>query len=228
MMRDSQPVIHSLPAHDSRLARESSPARESRRTRDREPVRYSQTESPIGLLILQSDGEALTGIYMTGAYLDAPSRPPRDLDRWVLDPTAAPLREAVRQLGEYFEGERREFDLPLRLDGTEFQTRAWRNLMEIPYGKTRCYGEQAARIGNPKASRAVGLANGRNPIPIVVPCHRVIGADGSLTGFGGGIARKRWLLAHEERHLGDGTAMLQQQLELPARTAVSSALEGAP
>ena len=86
------------------------------------------------------------------------------------------------------------------MEGTEFQRRAWRMLMEIPYGQTRSYGEQAKRIGNPNASRAVGLANGRNPIPIVVPCHRVIGADGSLTGFGGGIERKRWLLAHEGLH----------------------------
>ncbi len=88
--------------------------------------------------------------------------------------------------------------------------------MEIPYGKTRSYGEQARRIGNPKASRAVGLANGRNPIPIVVPCHRVIGANGSLTGFGGGIDRKRWLLAHERRYASDRTAVIGQSLELLA------------
>jgi methylated-DNA-[protein]-cysteine S-methyltransferase len=167
---------------------------------------YSQVDSPVGLLILKSEGEVLTGIYMSGAYQDAPSQMPSDLHRWVLDPDAAPLRETARQLEEYFKGERHEFDLPLRLDGTEFQRRAWRNLLEIPYGKTRSYGEQAERIGNPKASRAVGLANGRNPIPIVVPCHRVIGANGSLTGFGGGIARKRWLLAHERRWLSDRIA----------------------
>lgn len=179
-------------------------------------IYYSQTESPIGLLILKSDGEALTGIYMTGSYLDAPSQTPRDLDRWVLDPSCAPLRKTERQLEEYFKGERRDFDLPLRLDGTEFQQRAWRNLMEIGYGKTRSYGEQARRIGNPKASRAVGLANGRNPIPIVVPCHRVIGANGSLTGFGGGIDRKRWLLAHERRYVRDRTAVIGQSLDLLA------------
>jgi methylated-DNA-[protein]-cysteine S-methyltransferase len=158
---------------------------------------YSEVDSPVGLLILKSEGEVLTGIYMSGAYEDVPGYVPSELHRWVLDPTAAPLRETARQLEEYFKGERREFDLALRLDGTDFQTRAWRNLMEIPYGRTRSYGEQALRIGNPKASRAVGLANGKNPIPIVVPCHRVIGANGSLTGFGGGLARKRWLLAHE-------------------------------
>jgi methylated-DNA-[protein]-cysteine S-methyltransferase len=178
-------------------------------------IYYSQAESPVGLLILKSDGDVLTGIYMSGAYMDVPNEVPSDLQRWVLDPAAQPLRETARQLEEYFKGERREFDLPLRLDGTEFQRRAWRNLMEIPYGKTRSYGEQAQRIGNPKASRAVGLANGRNPIPIVVPCHRVIGANGSLTGFGGGIARKQWLLAHEKHYRSSEAAGLQQELELP-------------
>jgi methylated-DNA-[protein]-cysteine S-methyltransferase len=162
---------------------------------------YTEVDSPVGSLILKSEGEALTGIYMSGSYLDAPSQVPPDLHRWTLDPAAGPLRESARQLEEYFKGVRRDFDLPLRLDGTEFQRRAWHDLLEIPYGKTRSYGEQAQRIGNPKASRAVGLANGRNPIPIVVPCHRVIGANGSLTGFGGGIARKRWLLAHELRYI---------------------------
>ncbi len=184
---------------------------------------YSQTESPIGLLILKSDGEALTGIFMTGTYLNAPSRPPTDLDQWVLDPSCEPLRKTARQLDEYFSGERRDFDLQLRLDGTDFQKRAWRNLMEIPYGGTRSYGEQARRIGNANASRAVGLANGKNPIPIVVPCHRVIGANGSLTGFGGGIDRKRWLLEHERLHAleplnrSGSTAGLQRELELPVQ-----------
>jgi methylated-DNA-[protein]-cysteine S-methyltransferase len=153
---------------------------------------YTEIDSPIGPLLLKTDGEALTAIYM-----DVPNRPPRDLDECVRDAGAGPLPQAARQLEEYFKGERREFDLPLRMHGTEFQRRAWQSLREIPYGETRSYGEQAKRIGNPNASRAVGLANGRNPIPIVVPCHRVIGADGSLTGFGGGIERKRWLLAHE-------------------------------
>ena len=183
-------------------------------------IHYSQVDSPVGLLILKSEGEDLIGIYMSGTYMDAPSQLPSDLHHWVLDPAAGTLRETARQLEEYFKGERREFDLPLRLDGTEFQRRAWRNLLEIPYGKTRSYGEQAQRIGNPKASRAVGLANGRNPIPIVVPCHRVIGANGSLTGFGGGIARKRWLLAHERRYMSDRTAVVGQSLELLAHGAV--------
>jgi methylated-DNA-[protein]-cysteine S-methyltransferase len=155
---------------------------------------FTYVESPIGKLLLCTDGEALIGLYM-----DGPSDSPSELDQWTYDPSAGPLPEVARQLDEYFKGDRREFDLPIRMHGTAFQQRVWRGLMEIPYGETRSYGEQAKRIGNPNASRAVGLANGRNPIAIVVPCHRVIGADGSLTGFGGGLERKRWLLAHEER-----------------------------
>jgi methylated-DNA-[protein]-cysteine S-methyltransferase len=151
-------------------------------------------QSPIGRLLLTSDGTALTGLYME------PSRKAQSTDGWSEDPTAAPLSAALRQLGEYFAGTRREFDLPLRMRGTEFQQRVWRELTEIPYGQTWSYGELAKRIDNPSASRAVGLANGRNPISILVPCHRVIGADGSLTGYGGGLERKRWLLAHEGLH----------------------------
>jgi methylated-DNA-[protein]-cysteine S-methyltransferase len=156
---------------------------------------FTYIDSPIGRLLLTTDGEHLTGIFM-----EAPDGPPRALCGWTHDAEAGPLRETALQLGEYFRGERREFELPLRLQGTEFQRRAWRSLLAIPYGETRSYAEQAKHIGNPKASRAVGLANGRNPIPIVVPCHRVIGADGSLTGYGGGLERKRWLLAHEGLH----------------------------
>ncbi|HEY0801667.1 MAG TPA: methylated-DNA--[protein]-cysteine S-methyltransferase, partial [Steroidobacteraceae bacterium] len=98
---------------------------------------------------------------------------------------------------EYFAGARREFDLPLKMAGTDFQKQVWSELTKIPFGQTRSYGQLAKRLGNPNGSRAVGLANGRNPIAIIVPCHRVIGADGSLTGFGGGIDRKQWLLTHE-------------------------------
>jgi methylated-DNA-[protein]-cysteine S-methyltransferase len=155
-------------------------------------IGFSEIESPIGHLILRTNGTALTGI-----YFDGPNAPPRELRHWTRNAQAGPLLETARQLEEYFTGARREFELPLEMEGTEFQKRAWRNLLTIPYGETRSYGEQAKLIGNPNASRAVGLANGRNPIPIVVPCHRVIGANGSLTGFGGGLERKRWLLAHE-------------------------------
>jgi methylated-DNA-[protein]-cysteine S-methyltransferase len=153
---------------------------------------YTYVESPIGRLLLHSDGVALTGLYM-----DVPSRPPRGKDDWVEDAGSGPLPATIRQLREYFAGQRRGFDLPLRFQGTEFQQRVWNMLTEIPYGATWSYGELAKHIDNPHASRAVGLANGRNPIAIVVPCHRVIGADGSLTGYGGGLERKLWLLAHE-------------------------------
>ena len=152
---------------------------------------FTYFESPIGRLLLTTDGTALTGLFME------PSRKAQSTDGWADDITVAPLAPAVRQLEEYFAGTRREFDLPLRFQGTQFQTRVWRELVEIPYGRTLSYGELAQRIDKPSASRAVGLANGRNPISILVPCHRVIGADGSLTGYGGGLERKRWLLAHE-------------------------------
>jgi methylated-DNA-[protein]-cysteine S-methyltransferase len=155
---------------------------------------FCYLQSPIGRLMLVSDGAALTGLYME------PSRKTQSTDGWSEDAAAPPLAAALRQLTEYFAGTRREFDLPLRLRGTEFQKRVWQELTEIPYGQTWSYGELAKRIDNPSASRAVGLANGRNPISILVPCHRVIGADGSLTGYGGGLERKRWLLAHEGLH----------------------------
>jgi methylated-DNA-[protein]-cysteine S-methyltransferase len=108
-----------------------------------------------------------------------------------------PLDEARRQLEAYFAGELREFDLPLAPEGSEFQLRVWEQLRAIPYGETISYGELARRVGDPAAARAVGLANGRNPLPVIVPCHRVIGADGALTGFGGGLERKRRLLELE-------------------------------
>ena len=153
---------------------------------------YAYADSPIGRLLLRSDGVALTGLYM-----DVPGRTARGVDEAVEDASAGPLPDTMRQLDEYFAGHRRAFDLPLRLHGTDFQQRVWKVLKEIPYGATWSYGELAKRIDNPNASRAVGLANGRNPISILVPCHRVIGADGALTGYGGGLERKRWLLAHE-------------------------------
>jgi methylated-DNA-[protein]-cysteine S-methyltransferase len=155
---------------------------------------FCYLQSPIGRLMLTSDGTALTGLYME------PSRKTQSTDGWIEDAAVPPLAAALLQLNEYFAGTRREFDLPLRLRGTEFQKRVWHELTEIPYGQTWSYGELAKRINNPSASRAVGLANGRNPISILVPCHRVIGADGSLTGYGGGLERKRWLLAHEGLH----------------------------
>jgi methylated-DNA-[protein]-cysteine S-methyltransferase len=146
---------------------------------------FCYVESSIGRLMLTSDGTALTGLYMN-LYRNKPSKLPGLDDDWIQNATIDPLPAAARQLKEYFAGKRREFDLPLRMEGTEFQQRVWRELTKIPFGETRSYG-----------SRAVGLANGRNPIAVIVPCHRVIGADGSLTGFGGGLDRKEWLLTHE-------------------------------
>ena len=157
---------------------------------------FCYVDSPIGRLMLTSDGTALTGLYMN-LYRNKPSKLPGLGDDWIQNATIDPLPAAARQLKEYFAGKRREFDLPLRMEGTEFQQRVWRELTKIPFGETRSYGQLAKRLNNPNGSRAVGLANGRNPIAIIVPCHRVIGADGSLTGFGGGLDRKEWLLTHE-------------------------------
>ena len=112
------------------------------------------------------------------------------------------LRRTADQLDEYFAGDRRSFDLPLELRGTDFQQQVWMALADIPYGETSTYGKQAAEIGRPRAIRAVGSANGRNPLSIVLPCHRIVGADGKLTGFAGGLDTKRWLLDHESRAAG--------------------------
>jgi methylated-DNA-[protein]-cysteine S-methyltransferase len=154
--------------------------------------RFTHLQSPIGRLMLLSDGASLIGLYMqTERY------PPRRDFGWIEDPGCVPFADAGGQLAEYFAGRRRAFDLPLAAQGTEFQRRVWSELTKIDFGQTLSYGELARRIGNPGASRAVGLANGRNPISIIVPCHRVIGADGTLTGYGGGLERKQWLLRHE-------------------------------
>ena len=153
---------------------------------------YTYLDSPIDRLLLTSDGRSLTGIYM----LDQRNEPKLGRD-WIEFKDAAPFAEATRQLCEYFAGERQDFDLPLAPSGTPFQIRVWQELRRIPFGQTISYGELAKRVGNANASRAVGLANGRNPLPIVVPCHRVIGANGKMTGFGGGIWRKEKLLEIE-------------------------------
>jgi methylated-DNA-[protein]-cysteine S-methyltransferase len=145
---------------------------------------YTTTDSPIGQLMLVGDERALRGLYMT------PHPAPRADWRTAAEPFAA----ARDQLAEYFAGERHEFTVPLELEGTPFQQRVWEALRTIPYGETRSYGRIATQIGRPDRARAVGTANGSNPVSIVVPCHRVIGADGSLTGYGGGLERKRYLL----------------------------------
>jgi methylated-DNA-[protein]-cysteine S-methyltransferase len=150
---------------------------------------YATFESPVGELLLLSDGSSVTGLHMQDGL-----RPGvlGDARRWEGD--SGPLGAAGEQLAEYFAGERTQFDLPLAAAGTPFQRRVWAELRAIPYGQTASYGELARRIGSPTASRAVGMANGRNPISIFVPCHRVIGAGGTLTGYAGGVERKRYLL----------------------------------
>jgi methylated-DNA-[protein]-cysteine S-methyltransferase len=148
---------------------------------------HDALESPIGDLLVVGDDHALRGLYMRGG------RQP-DAILSGLPRSPAPFAGVRRQLGEYFAGERTGFELTLEMGGTPFQRRVWDALREIPYGETIDYGELARRIGSPSAARAVGLANARNPISVIVPCHRVIGANGDLTGYGGGIERKRMLL----------------------------------
>jgi methylated-DNA-[protein]-cysteine S-methyltransferase len=154
-------------------------------------IHYRTIDSPIGPLALAGRGQLLTNLRMVNQTYE-PNR-----TNWVPDDRAFP--DAVEQLEAYFAGERTDFDLELSLAGSEFQRRVWQALLTIPYGETRSYGEIAEQIGASGAARAVGLANGRNPIAIIVPCHRVIGASGSLTGYGGGLERKQSLLELERR-----------------------------
>jgi methylated-DNA-[protein]-cysteine S-methyltransferase len=154
--------------------------------------------SPVGTLTLAASDIGLRGVLwpddrrvVLGDVVDDPSHPV--------------LVAAVTQLGEYFDGNRTEFDVPLDPVGTDFQRTAWRALQTIPYARTVSYGEQAARMGDRRKARAVGAANGRNPISIIVPCHRVVGVNGALTGFAGGVAAKSWLLDHEQRHVRAST-----------------------
>jgi methylated-DNA-[protein]-cysteine S-methyltransferase len=160
---------------------------------------HTVIDSPIGPLTLIADRGKLAGVHMEITRYE-----PGDGELGPAVPRNAEpvLAEAARQLEAYFDGELTTFDLPLNLDGSQFQRSVWAALQDIPYGETISYGELARRIGQPSASRAVGLANGRNPVSIVVPCHRVIGADGSLTGYGGGMDRKRFLLGLEQRVSG--------------------------
>ena len=151
---------------------------------------YCYLDTPIGELLLAGEDDALA---MIGFPKGSMRRDPEP--DWIFN--EKPLATARQQLTEYFAGTRKDFDLPVALNGTEFQVSVLEALQDIPYGETVSYGEIAKRIGRPKAVRAVGAANGRNPIPIVVPCHRVISADGTLGGFSAGLAAKRWLLSHE-------------------------------
>ena len=149
-------------------------------------------DSPIGPLTLVADDDGLTAVHFADEHKRAL---PRDLP---VDPAHPMLVAAAEQLTEYFDGDRRDFELDLHLtEGTDFERQVWRVLATIPFGETMSYGEQAAAVGRPGGAQAVGAANGRNPLAIVLPCHRVIGADGSMVGFGGGIPTKQWLLDHE-------------------------------
>ena len=157
-------------------------------------VCYTWMESPVGRLLLAADEAGLRHIIFENGREPAMPRPD-----W--RESAAPLRETIGQLTAWFAGELREFDLALAPEGPAFHQRVWRELCNIPYGETTSYGELARRVGSPNAFRAVGRANGANPIPIVIPCHRVIGSNGKLTGYGGGLPRKEFLLALENRQI---------------------------
>lgn len=167
-------------------------------------IKYARFVTPLGTLFATAAGGALTGLYYEGGR-HAPQVSPA----WVEDCAAHPLAECARQVGEYLAGKRRAFDLPLAPEGSEFQRRVWIEIARIPYGETLTYAELARRAGAPGAARAAGAATGRNPHSIIVPCHRVIGTDGSLTGYAGGIERK--------------TRLLEIEAALPALAAVSEA-----
>jgi methylated-DNA-[protein]-cysteine S-methyltransferase len=154
-------------------------------------VLWHWLDSPLGKLLLVSDGESLTRLAMSPRPNDVPAEGRQE---------PAAFAEVQEQLEAYFDGELTEFDVPLAPRGSEFQLSVWNALREIPYGETASYGEIARRVGRPDAVRAVGSTNGRNPIAVIIPCHRVIGADGSLVGFGGGLDRKRLLLDLEAEH----------------------------
>lgn len=184
-------------------------------------IRWALVPSPVGDLQVVRDDIGITGLYLpTGRDVRQPD------PGWRRDDVA--FGDVRTQLDEYFAGNRRVFDLELHPTGTAFQLRAWQALCDIPYGETVSYGRQATRLGMPTAFRAVGAANGRNPISIVVPCHRVVGANGSLVGYGGGLDVKRWLLQHEAMHAGlfadltaaasASTARAQEPVAAPTRT----------
>jgi methylated-DNA-[protein]-cysteine S-methyltransferase len=179
------------PHPESAHAESAHAENDSARGEFRDALVYTTIDSPIGELLLLGDGETLRGLYMQDGR-----KPVAISSAWKRE--QAPFAAVTVQLEEYFSGHRQAFDIRLELHGTPFERRVWSALQEIPYGETTSYGELASRIGQPTGARAVGLANGRNPIGVIVPCHRVIGADGSLTGYGGGLERKRILLELEQ------------------------------
>lgn len=147
---------------------------------------FGYYESPIGLIEISGTADAIRSLNFVEERRD------ESCSNWLVD-------QAVKEIKEYFDGNREQFDVPLDLQGTAFQEAVWQELLKIPYGSTASYGDIAKAMGNPKAVRAVGGANHRNPIALIVPCHRVIGSDGSMTGYGSGIWRKEWLLKHERK-----------------------------
>lgn len=151
---------------------------------------FDELKTPIGTLQVACDDSGLRYVLFENKKYDAPNR-----EDW--KPDKSITKEARQQLLQYFAGERETFDLQLNPSGTEFQMQTWNMLAKIPFGETWSYSQLANKMGSPKAVRAVGAANGRNPIPIILPCHRVIGSNGTLTGFGGGLPTKQWLLEHE-------------------------------
>ncbi|MGP1677153.1 MAG: methylated-DNA--[protein]-cysteine S-methyltransferase [Burkholderiales bacterium] len=153
---------------------------------------YDFYESPHGPMLLVADGEGLSGVYFNGQKYH-----PQIASQWRRDAGHAPLRQAKRELAEYFGGERKRFDAPLAPEGTAFQRSVWKAISSVGYGETITYGELAKRAGCPGSARAAGAATGRNPIGVIVPCHRIVGSNGSLTGYAGGLDRKRALLALE-------------------------------
>jgi methylated-DNA-[protein]-cysteine S-methyltransferase len=155
-------------------------------------IRYARIPTPAGTLFATATDGAITGLYFEGQKYFPPMT-----GEWREEPDAAPLAECARQVREYFEGRRKAFDIPLAPMGTDFQRRVWSEIARIAFGATITYAELAARAGAPGSARAAGAATGRNPISIVVPCHRVLGADGALTGYAGGLARKQRLLELE-------------------------------
>ena len=162
---------------------------------------YTQLQSPVGSLLIYGDGETVAGLLFPNHRLfSSQSGHPRPDPLWQKADDA--FRVAREQLCEYFEGQRQQFDIPLKLQGTNFQQQVWQELVKIPYGTTISYAELARRVGQPTASRAVGSANARNPVSLIVPCHRVIGADGRLTGYAGGTETKQWLLDWERQTSG--------------------------
>ena len=170
---------------------------------------YCELDWPLGRLLLMSDGASLTGVFFDDGR-GVPARKPE----WQLEPHADPFPRARAELQEYWEGRRRDFTVPLAPRGTAFQQRVWTSISGVPFGETITYAALAERVGSAGASRAAGLATGRNPISLIIPCHRIVGSNGSLTGYGGGLDRKRALLRFETAVASGRDAKLQQELAL--------------